>query len=196
MVVSVLEPNDFLFENVKSPDIRVVSKFAHDVSRRTNQAVYVVASRIDSSDLAGAPLETHSGHALIRLGKEEIGRQRFRYGTDVVLWRSSNEESMCELIGDHWNEYWISWAVLIDCRDIADVAEELNRFWTTTHRTDGLDGLVDTVGPQRTLAMVCYDPSWFTGRVVADFWATARALLEEIGGSQLEVYDESVTPED
>jgi hypothetical protein len=173
-----------------SSDITHVVRFVYDVAERVSQAVYVLAFEISGRSVGDPLLEDSGGEQLVYLGREDAGSvESFGIGGDVVVWTPHSEEWARELVAGHWHHWDICWGMLVDERDTRQVARGVRALWPRGYAKGDLGELIHTVAPERRLAMLSYDGSWFDGKVFLDCWAMVRPLLEKIPGARLEIYD-------
>ncbi len=178
MAISIYEDtHTFWLENIGSVDLSPVCEFVHGVADAAGQAVYVAVMDIDGRHL-GEPADTDRPRAsTLRIGSQAIPTRRFEFGSDTVVWLSEGPEVMCRILSGHFVEdYWLHWAVVVDARDMLEVAQDL-------HRQRHPEQMGETVGPQRALALGNWDPGGFlAGGVSSDVWEVAVSRLEEMGG--------------
>ena len=124
----------------------------------------------------------------MRLGREDATSiRRFGVGSDIVLWKPDTEGWAGDLIAAHWKETQICWAVLVDGRETTEVVRDTHSTWPRRYaKGDIMDRVFASVGPQRKVAMVSYDGSFFSGKAFAACWETVLGLLKETCGGEIE----------
>jgi len=192
MVVGIFpESAQFTLESLDPPDIARVVSFAYDVAKRVSQAVYVLAFEINGRSVGDRFLEDSERKQLVYLGREDAANiDWFGVGNDIVVWRPHSEEWACDLIQQNWWEQrQVCWAVLVDGRDTENVGHDLQQTWPRGYAKGDLHDLIDTVAPERGLAMLSYDGSFFSGKAFSESWQTAFDLLKEISAAKLKIWD-------
>ncbi len=184
MEISVFEPNRFVFEQITSLEMIKVATFIHIVADTAGQSVHVFAFDVDGRGL-GEPFNHDIPRDLrLRQGTSGTLPRRFRFGYDNVVWLSGSADITARLIGEHIEDYWVHWALVVDSRNTSEIAQDVlagGDLWS----------LQDTIGTHRAMAMVKYEPSaFFAGKVAPQFWDVARALLMEMPGARENYYTE------
>jgi hypothetical protein len=193
LAVDVNKPDLFALNLSTREDIALVMAFTHRVARHVGQDVYIAAIAVDGRRVGGAPLQGPPDGAVVRLGKEDADQSKaLGEGRDIVLWPPSNQEQDTGLVWQHWRRSpQLHWAVLVDGRDTDGVVASLQATWSRRHVGGDSLGLIrSSVGVERKMAMLSYDGSFFSGRASADCWDFVFALLKEMGGEKLEIYED------